>query len=218
MKTLADLGLTEGSFTTLVFLYALSAFLIFVLISVFFYLKSYGIYKIARTLRLKGAWRAFVPFSRTALFFEEAQIIQDEKKKVNRKTPLRLIYIAKITFSILAAFIFIRPITKLIFSLDLAVANGTALDPEIFKSFTLTFVLAVVAILFGFIYRIGFCVCLSQVLGYFKTNNPKLVALISFFVPIIIPFVLIIANKKGVKNSDVRIYEKESGAFKFDEQ
>ena len=217
MSIFSDFGITESAFTALVFLYLALFLIIFLISAVLFYLKGYGIYKMCRKLEIKGKWRGFVPFLNVWAIGDLAAV--GNAKKIILKKLLTIFYLGMIFFSALSAIVSVSPLVKLLFAADIAVANGTELNPDIFYSFNLTFVLIIIAFICCLIYRIARIICCFNIYKVFSSKNAVIFTALAIIFPVLEPFFIYSASSNEPFSADKKEYtESETGFHIYNEE
>lgn len=194
-----DFGLTESTVSTLIILYS---FLIFVLAGAFlflFFLKGFGIYKMARKKGMENSWYSFVPITNCMIFGAVAD--KANEKRSGYKNILLFLYIIKFVFGVAFVLFSLLFSVKLLFAADLAVLNGVKLEPTIFKSAIPALICLALTVLLSLFYGILKAVCAAKIYKSFGNNFSVLKAVIGFILPFTFPFFAFSAVKE---NSDTK--------------
>ncbi len=219
MKTLADFGFTADSFGFLILLFSAMFLLLAVIFAALFYAQAYGIYRMARKLSIKSTWKSLVPVLNVFFFGDLAD--SAAAINFNRRVYKKLIsffYVLKIAAIAVFVFSFVKEGSALIFAAEEAMIEGAALNSQIFEGFNLSFILLLVAVAVSFLLRIVKTCATVQIFRQFSLNHPVAVAVLGFFIPIILPFVFVSICKNDPIGKHETYTLKSNVGFHIDEQ
>ena len=191
--TLSNFGLSVENLTALILLYALLFLVIAVIITVLFYLKGFGIYKMSRTLKIKRSWYGFVPVLNVFALGRLADVA--DKKDTNIRKTILTLYILKTVLSVVFTVFLISGLVEVLFAADAAVFEGEKLKSDVFYCLAPAFYLLCGAVILNFVYQIVNAICAAKIYSVFGASAPKFNAMLGFILPIFIPFFIYTVSK-----------------------
>jgi len=217
MSVFGDFGITESAFTALVFLYSALFLILTVISAVLFYLRAYGIYKMSRKLEIKGKWRGFVPFLNNWALGDLSAA--GNAKKVVLKKVFTSVYLLYIISTLAAVVLTVPRLVSLLFAADAAVAAGQEINPEIFNSFTLPFILFIISAVLCFISKILTFACCYNIYKIFSEKNAVIFTVFSFIIPLLeAVFIYSVSSKEAFGSENQITLEDETGFRIYNEE
>ena len=165
---------------------ALKLYLIFAAVGgiigvVLYILRATGIYKMAKSSEINGAWVAFVPFANVYIFGKIAEKYKNRDGSKSAKFSIILIFmvIALLIITVTAVIFSAVAVNKIVVSADYALQNDFDMAPKMLSSLVSVIGLGLLLCVVALIYKILYYVALGKIFYSFDCKNATVFIILS---------------------------------------
>lgn len=211
--TLADFGMTESSLKLMLVLFFVVGVCSLFIALIFYFIKAFGVYNQSKSLNIKNASLAFVPFANIYALGRVSAVYETKKGKHFNGAGKILVFFGVLCSLFALIFAVMSGICAIdvLYNIDAAVSVDAEITKEVLSptdNLLLPSVLLLIALL---IYKIIRTAVLWRVYVMFAKSGAAAMTVFSFIFPVLIPIFLYAIRK----NTPVTSYEERNDNSNF---